>query len=284
MYQDIINKILSNQQSVPGTSSAYGNEVPRYDPLTMAPDLVKAIVAAQTEQRSKPITEALQGFGKQYYTAGTAEEQQAANNMANTARSLYLQSGRSPMDLPQNLWGSSPTQGFQTGADTFEVPVTGMEGLSDSQRANQLAVKRQALLDELGIRKDVAGITGYDPNTNMPTLDYLYKMGSLANAAAKAGSSGGITPYQQRSLDRSDQKDMASIYSDARKLADNAVQKGRIPAGVWDYNDLVRSYIDTGYSEANAIKAADADPRNIYNHYYQQLTREQYALPTANPR
>ena len=106
-------------------NNTYGLEAPRMNALTQAPEVAGNILQYQKAQRAAPIIAALQNYGKQWGAAQAPEEQQRINAAANLARSSYLKSGGSPMDLPENLWGSSPEQGFQTGAEEYSPSYTG---------------------------------------------------------------------------------------------------------------------------------------------------------------
>jgi len=196
----------------------YGNEVPRYNASDLASQLVQRVMASQSEARTKPAIEALSRLGGQYGQATDEAGRQSANALANASRAAYMQSGGSPMELPQQYWGNSPGSGFQTSAEKYDTPYTGLEGMTTGQREKQTALKRQAVMDALGIRKDTAEITGYDPDTGKPTLDKWYKERYLAKAS---GSSGGLTAGQEETS-RKNMNDWVSdkVANDDRLLPD----------------------------------------------------------------
>ena len=159
------------------------------DVLQKAQQAADTIKGSRNQQRLTPFIGALQQQGQRYGAATNDQERQSANAMANTIRETFLSSGGVPGEMPENLWGGSPTQGFQVGADQFSAPVTGLEGLSFGQRreqmANQQALKRQAFLDALDQRKLEAGLTGVDPFTGQNTWDRQYQEGQLGLSREK---------------------------------------------------------------------------------------------------
>lgn len=67
--------------------------------------------------KTDALISALKGIGSKWGTAGV--DNTALNNQANALRSAFTQSGGNISDIPTNLWGSDPTQGFQTGMGQF---------------------------------------------------------------------------------------------------------------------------------------------------------------------
>ncbi len=272
--------------------------------LAKAKELAGNITSYQKEQRTAPIIQALQQFADNYHAATTDEERQQANTMANQIRSNFLTGGGSGMDLPAQYWGSDPAKGFQTGRG-FEVPVTGYEGLG---REKTIDLKRQALIDALNTRLAEADLSGVDPSTGQKTWLRQYQEQDLATRLASGGggggsSGGGITPYQWYQIDRNEQQDRADIEKRARELATKDSRR-------WEGSEaqeqvlleLIDAYMakkdpNTGkrYDYETAEKMARGDGRylkpaegyftdnNLYEAYYNDLTRNRYDLPTGNP-
>jgi hypothetical protein len=105
-------------------------------------------------------------------------------------------------------------------------------------------------------------------------------------------SGGGITPYQGYEIGRNDQQDSAKIGAQARELASKDTRKWDEAATLkW----LTDSYVQAGYDAGTAEQMARTDPRlappkgsysenDLYNSYINDLTRQQYGLPTSNPQ
>ncbi|MBU7006293.1 hypothetical protein [Phosphitispora fastidiosa] len=110
----------------------------RLDPYQAAPLLANAITGYQKEQRATPFMEALKTLGDQWATANP-EQQNDINMQASKVRGDYLASGGSPIDMPQELWGSDPNKGFQTGAGQFAPGYAG-DNWSMGQKAQRAGV------------------------------------------------------------------------------------------------------------------------------------------------
>lgn len=95
--------------------AAFGNA------LNIASQLAKGISQLEKDERSKPYAQILSGYSKQW-AAAPEEQRQFLNDAANQVRRNFISAGGSPMDLPENLWGSDPGKGFQTGAEEFSTP------------------------------------------------------------------------------------------------------------------------------------------------------------------
>lgn len=110
----------------------YGEEVAQTNAFEQAPLLAQAITRYQKEQRAQPYASELQGLSGQYAKAPATQRPQV-NATANALRQAYIQSGGSPIDLPKELWGSDPNQGFQTGLGQF-TPGHAGDNLSIGQK------------------------------------------------------------------------------------------------------------------------------------------------------
>ncbi|MHB8122583.1 MAG: hypothetical protein ACYDG4_10560 [Desulfuromonadaceae bacterium] len=64
------------------------------------------------------LIDALKNIGSQFGSASPTG-QTTLNTQANDARSAFVQAGGNLQDVPNNLWGSDPSQGFQTGTGAF---------------------------------------------------------------------------------------------------------------------------------------------------------------------
>lgn len=192
------------------------------DTMGQAKDLAQNISAYQMQQRTAPVIQALQQFASNYNAATTDDGRHSANTMANQVRANYLAGGGSGMDLPTNLWGADPSQGFQTAAG-FQSPVTGYEGLG---RKDTIGFQRQALLDALTRRVQEAGLTGIDPATGQKTWDRQYQEASLANR-----SSGGGSGYSATDIKNLNTADALNAY---KGMIDDAWTKGGGWAGAVD--------------------------------------------------
>lgn len=95
--------------------AAFGNA------LNIASQLAKGISQLEKDERSKPYAQILSGYSNQW-AAAPEEQRQFLNEAANQVRGNFISAGGSPMDLPENLWGSDPGKGFQTGAEDFSTP------------------------------------------------------------------------------------------------------------------------------------------------------------------
>jgi hypothetical protein len=223
--QDILKQLTGGGIGTSG-SRGYGSEVPRYNAFEQAPLLANAVVQFQKEQRTAPYIQALQDYGRQYGAATDDAGRQRANAAANQARAAFISAGGSPLDLPRNLWGSSPDQGFQTGDEEFKPSYFG-DNLSYGQRERQAALKRQAEMDALQRRVSIAGLTGIDPETNQPTWEREYQLKALENRLAGGGgggSRGGLTAYQQNQIDA---KAKAELNADKAALG-NQLSTGKL--------------------------------------------------------
>lgn len=67
---------------------------------------------------SAALITALKNIGSQFGSTPAAG-QAALNTQANEARNAFIQAGGNISDIPTNLWGSDPSQGFQTGQGAF---------------------------------------------------------------------------------------------------------------------------------------------------------------------
>ena len=113
--------------------------------INEARQIANMIKSQRTQARTQPAISALSGLASQYGSAQTDEQRQQLNALANLTRNNYLQGGGSPADLPKNLWGSDPMQGFQT-SEGYQAPITGYEGL---KRPDAIGASRQSMLDSL---------------------------------------------------------------------------------------------------------------------------------------
>ncbi len=108
------------------------------DIINRAKAFAKAIVDYQKEQRSAPYAGTLRDIGEMF-AAADAKRKAQFNQQANKVRADYLASGGSPMDLPRELWGSDPSQGFQVGEGKFVPGYTG-DNLSYGQKERLAAL------------------------------------------------------------------------------------------------------------------------------------------------
>lgn len=163
-----IDEVLSRLSKTP--VSPVGNA------FTEAQDLTRGIVQFQKNQRAQPLITNLQDLSSQFAQAPTVQ-QSKLNARANALRAAYINSGGSPTDLPKELWGSDPSQGFQTGTGQFNLgsaddnlsfgqklkraPITGMfenkpiwerqyqQGLLDISRLNAQNTQDKNYLDKM---------------------------------------------------------------------------------------------------------------------------------------
>ena len=102
------------------------------DVMGRAKSLVQALVQTQKQQRSEPYANTLKQIGEKFATS-EAKMRPMLNEQANKVRSDYIDAGNSPNGLDQSLWGSDPSQGFQTGQGKFTPGYAG-DNLSMGQK------------------------------------------------------------------------------------------------------------------------------------------------------
>lgn len=71
-----------------------------------------------TGNSASALIDALKNIGSQFGSASPTG-QTSLNTQANEARNAFIQAGGNISDIPTNLWGSDPSQGFQTGQGAF---------------------------------------------------------------------------------------------------------------------------------------------------------------------
>lgn len=130
------------------------------NPIEGALALAKAIPEFQKEQRVSPFMQALQNLSSKWGAAGTDTERQSLNAAANQTRQNFLQAGGSPLELDSKLWGSDPTQGFQTGGEDY-TPGYAADNMTTGQR-EKLAALTGLFAGRPTYNKQVtdAGLTG----------------------------------------------------------------------------------------------------------------------------
>jgi hypothetical protein len=174
------------------------------DIMGRAKSLVQALVQTQKQQRSEPYANTLKQIGEKFATS-EAKMRPMLNQQANKTRADYIASGGSPIDLDQGLWGSDPSQGFQTGEGQFTpgyagdnmsmgqklrlAPTTGkFEGNPTfdalmSTLQNKLQ-NRQLDMSEANSQRDYSASMGnlaetqryHDANLGQQNLDNLYRI------------------------------------------------------------------------------------------------------------
>lgn len=105
----------------------------RANPIQAAPDLAQMVVQAQKDQRSAPFEEALRKVGNAWGTAKTAKDKANLNSQADKIRADYVNSGGSPVDIDESLWGSDPSKGFDVGTNKF-LPGYAGDNMSMGQK------------------------------------------------------------------------------------------------------------------------------------------------------
>ncbi|MCL6558538.1 MAG: hypothetical protein K6U74_06995, partial [Firmicutes bacterium] len=103
-----------------GTSSLIGKIVPPSSSSSSRSSGGSTYTAPSQPAPSKAdaLITALKNIGSQWSSA-SPQGQAELNRQASQLRSEYVKAGGNIADIPTNLWGSDPSRGFQTGADTF---------------------------------------------------------------------------------------------------------------------------------------------------------------------
>ena len=152
--------------------------------IQQARQIAGMIKSQRKEQRTQPAIQALSALSSQYGSAQDDTQRQTANQLASQARANYLQGGSSPLDLPQQYWGSDPTQGFQT-SEGFQAPITGFEGMG---RTNAITARRGAFADTM--EKDKWNKSLENQDWYMPMKKQMMEL-QLADAMRPPSSGGG---------------------------------------------------------------------------------------------
>lgn len=189
-----------------------------YNPYEGATALAQAIAQFQKQQRVNPVADALHSMSMRYRNAATDAERAALNAAANATRMNFLRSGGSPYELPTDLWGADPTQGFQTGLEQFtpgyagdhttigqKMKLAAMTGMFGGQPTYERQLQEAQLTGMYGgqptLYKQVteAGLTGMyqgqptwerDFKERQFALEAALKSAQLANMG-RSGSGGG---------------------------------------------------------------------------------------------
>lgn len=98
-----------------------------YNPTYQAPeDIINRIASFQRNQRAAPFASEIQSAG-QGYSQAAPDVQAQKRARANQLRQAFVAAGGRPDDLPRELWGSSPDQGFQIGDGQFHSYTPNIE-------------------------------------------------------------------------------------------------------------------------------------------------------------
>lgn len=282
--QDVLSRLARGE---------YGNEVPQVNAFDQAQTLANAILQYQKQKQAAPYAQAIQNYGQQWKAAQTDEERRAANTAANLARATYLQKGGSPTDLSANLWGSTPSQGFQVGAGEYKAPYEGGDNLTLGQKMKIAALTGMFQGQPTWEKQyQESGLTGlYQGDKTWPRQ---YQEQSLADAmkraylsAARTGGSVSATKNQSLAENINNElahlQDLADSYGSQTYANKYSTEEGvlaPIQAAEKDINTNRSFYIGQGI-----------DPDELINELYKKLygvSRSEYwrnanaALKTNN--
>ena len=112
-----------------------------YNPTYQAPeDIVNRIASFQRSQRAAPFASEIQSAG-QGYSQAAPDVQAQKRARANQLRQAFVAAGGRPDDLPKELWGSSPDQGFQIGDGQFHIYTPSVEdNMTYAQKTQRAAI------------------------------------------------------------------------------------------------------------------------------------------------
>lgn len=103
-------------------------------------DIINRIVSFQRSQRAAPFASEIQSAG-QGYSQAAPDVQAQKRARANRLRQAYVAAGGRPDDLPRELWGSSPDQGFQIGEGKFHTYTPGIEdNMTNAQKERRSGI------------------------------------------------------------------------------------------------------------------------------------------------
>ena len=218
--------------------------------LEAALQLAKAIPQFQQQQRVNPFAQALQNFSQQYGAATTDEQRNTLNTAANQTRTNFLQAGGSPNELDSKLWGSDPTQGFQTGSETY-TPGYAADGMTNGQR-EKLASLTGLFAGQPTYQRQVsdAGLTGLF--NGQKTWPRQYQEAGLSIQQQNANTSARNTAASANKVSASDIKaaNLADAQSEIWGMLHDGTpleqveawivkNAGKYASGGNDYNDLI---------------------------------------------
>lgn len=191
-----------------------------------------------------------------------------ANNAIAASENLAAQGLQQQAAFAQRLGEAAYNMAMQQAAAPATWANNALSALGNMVSQQNSQANQQLQRDQLNFQKQQ-----WETEWPYQQKTYEYNL-NKPYYSPNTGGGGGLTPYQMYQMIRDEKTDRASLYSDARKLADTSVEKGNYQAGTWSPKDLVRAYEEMGYDPVSAAKAAQNDPRNIYNYFIDQLGQE----------